>query len=497
MLEHPDPSTLFSEAIAAIAKDRFVDRLWQRDGTLFATSHADQATARAARDGLGWVFDTQALRDAVDQLAILARVVERLRYDRVVVVAPPPIAAWCDAVGRHLKGKRGLPLVALWGTTDADVAAALDDGKAAKPLWIFIATTDSPAAAVSAYSALSARLRSTDDCVAIAPAGSELDRLARRLAFRETFALPADIGARFAAVSMASLVPAALAGVVLHDALARAEDLLDQCRDLAPDLNPGVRLGAWLWANGHRRQGLHLSFSKDCRGFADWVAHMAAVPGGACLWPIQVARPAAEAAWWVPRAPAAILVSVSTFAHPDDPVAEAARAAGVPDEAFVLPDVADWWAEAVRWQFALATWGHLARRNPFAAAGAAASGSQPAPELPISALAALPRALTDSLVGLDVHDRVVVTVQLPAAPATLQRLEALRESLARATVAGVVVSHPGRWPQTTVDALPDGCRGLVVHVDAEFGDGVRPGVPATAHGWQAVHAFLASTADPS
>lgn len=499
MPQQTEPAIDFANAIAAIAKDRFVDRLWQRDGTLFCESEADQVTARSARDGMGWLFDTQALRDAVEPLAILARVVERLRYDRVVVLAPPPIAAWCDAVGRHLKGKRGLPLVALWGDTAAQLATALDEGKAAKPLWILIATADSPRDAIQARDWLGKDRCPPDNCVAVAPLGSELDRLARTAEFRERFALPADVGARFAAVSMATLVPAALAGVVLHDALTRAEDMLDQCRDLAPDLNPGVRLGTWLWVSGQSRRTLYLSLSKDCRGFSDWVAHVAAVPGVACLWPTVAPRAAAEPAWWLQRAPHSAVVSVSTFAHPDDPCADAARSAEAPDESFVLPEPADWWAEAVRWQFALATWGRLARRNPFAAQARAPEPTDAAQSvrLAVQSIAGLPRALADQLAELGSGDRVLVAASLPVTAANQQRVEALRDALASTTTAAVAMAHGNRWPAAAAGPLAGDARGLLVRLD----DNALPSEGAlnagAAPGWQTIHAFLASLPEPA
>ncbi|MBM4342782.1 MAG: hypothetical protein FJ100_05345 [Deltaproteobacteria bacterium] len=501
MPEPTDSPTDFDAALRALAKNRFVERLWQRDGTLFAHADGDLATARAARDGMGWLYGTQALRDAVDGLAVLARVVERQRYDRVVVVAPAPIAAWCDAVGRHLKGKRGLPLVALWGTRPVDLGAALDGGRANKPLWVLVATADAPTDACRGYAALRSHGVRPDDCVAIAPAGSALQRLAATEAFRDVFPLPADVGARFAALSLATLVPAALAGVVLHDALARAEDLFDQGRDPEPALNPGVRLGAWLWAMGHERRHLWLSFSKDCRWFSTWVAHIAAVPGARTLWPVPVSRLAAGAGQWAERAPHGALLAVSTFAHPDDPVAEAARAAGVPDEAFVLPEVSDWWAEAVRWQFAMAAWGHLDRCNPFAAQGQARDvlATTTPTEMSLASMAELPDALSAQLHGLGAGDRLAVSVAWPATPETQQRLQALLDALGRATPAAVVVTGLDRWPTATVGPLAAGAQGLAVAVHGEVEDAAAVAwlSAAAAHGWRCTRGFLAGPPQPA
>src|SRR5262249_9283640 len=83
--------------------------------------------------------------------------------------------------------------------------------------------------------------------VAVTHPDSPLERAARGNGYGRIFLDNPDIGGRYAALSFAGLVPAALLGVDLEKLLDRAARMSAACgpsREI--EINPGVRLGAIL-----------------------------------------------------------------------------------------------------------------------------------------------------------------------------------------------------------------------------------------------------------
>jgi glucose-6-phosphate isomerase len=80
-----------TEHLARLQAEHAVTRLWQRDSSLFS---ADVHVQKAIRDRLGWLFHIDAMRTQVERLAVLARVVARLNFDRVLVVGMGGSSLW-------------------------------------------------------------------------------------------------------------------------------------------------------------------------------------------------------------------------------------------------------------------------------------------------------------------------------------------------------------------------------------------------------------------
>ena len=439
-----------------------VERLWQRDGTLFS---ADIEVARGVRNRLGWLFSAQVMRDQVERLGVLAKVVERQRYDRVLVLGMGGSSLWPEVVGRHLQGHRGLPVRIADSTHPSAVLELIEWAKQGKPLFVVATKSGSTIETASLYRALRSVWNDGEHFVAITDPGSDLERLAKAEGFRELFINPADIGGRFSAVSLFGLVPAALAGVVLHDALTRIEDMLEACREPDPALNPGASLGAWLAAAGQTGHWqLRLTMSKDVRAFASWIEQLVAESTGKQgrgLLPV-IGQVEAEGSALSSCMAHAAVVGMSTFAHPDDAFLQRSQSIGVPDQSFVMPEPADLWGELVRWCFATAVCGLLMEINPFdepdgssakAATLALLTGQAhavaPDEHLRIATVGALVQGLLPRLDSLNSEDYLAILAYVSPNQANLQRLESLRQGLQSKTSAAVVVQLGPRYLHST------------------------------------------------
>ena len=140
-----------NEHLQRLQRDHAVARLWQRDAALFS---ADSAVQKTIRERLGWLFHIDAMRTQVERLAVLARVTARLSYDRVLVVGMGGSSLWPEVLGKHLKGKRGLPVRIIDSTHPEAVAEVIAWGHAGKPLFVIATKSGGTIETISTYRAL-------------------------------------------------------------------------------------------------------------------------------------------------------------------------------------------------------------------------------------------------------------------------------------------------------------------------------------------------------
>jgi glucose-6-phosphate isomerase len=473
-----DLDRLAEQHLDKLDQAKAIVRIWQRDGALFSE---DPAVARAVRNRLGWLFSVQTMRDQVERLAVLARVVERQGYDRVLVVGMGGSSLWPEVVGRHLRGKRGMPIRVCDSTHPEAIADWIGWCREGKALFVVATKSGGTLETLSAYKALRHAFDDGNHFVAITDAGSGLESLARAHGFREVFLNPVDIGGRFSATSLFGLVPAALAGVVLQDALDRVDAMLTECREEDPRLNPGARLGAFLAAAQQTgRWQMRLALGKDVKGFGNWIEQLVGESTGKLGTGVLPVLGGVEGAGaqLEQRLAHAVVVGLTTFAKPDEEFLLRATAAGIPQSAEVMPEVADLWTEVVRWEFATTVAGWLLGINPFdepdvtsakTATAAILAGQlapvEPTRRLRVASLNELPGALSQELASLPADDYVAVLAWLAPTQGNLQRLEALRQTLQTRTDAAVVVQVGPRYLHSTGQFHKGGLpRGLFVVV---------------------------------
>lgn len=468
-----------NEHLKRLEAEHALARLWQRDATLFSQ---DIVVQRAIRDRLGWLFHIDQMRTEVERLAVMARIVTRLRYDRILVVGMGGSSLWPEVLGKHLRGRRGLPVKIIDSTHPDALQETIAWCHQGQPLFVIATKSGGTIETISTYRALRTIWDKGEHFIAITDPGSGLEKLAKEDGFRDIFLNPADIGGRFSAGTLFGLVPAALAGVVLHDALDRMADVLESCHDEDLLANPGAQLGAFLAAAhdcGHWQ--MRLALSPDVSGFGAWIEQLVAESTGKLgvgILPMtgDVVGTGAELQEKLAHA---FVVAVTTFASPDHDFLTRALDAGVPTQAFVLPEAEDLWTEVVRWEMATAVCGFLLGINPFdepdvSAAKAATADLLEGKLQPVAAdrdekaasLAAIPELLAADLARLTSDDYLAVLAWMPGNTQNLQRIEKLRQTLQAQTQAAVVTQVGPRYLHSTGQLHKGGPkRGFFVVVD--------------------------------
>jgi hypothetical protein len=148
----------------------------------------------------------------------------------------------------------------------ADLEHALD-----RTLFLIVSKSGSTVETLAAYHYFAARAR-PDQFVAVTDPGSGLERLAAARGFRAVFPHPADVGGRYAALTVVGMLPAALAGIDGRTLLERAGDTdVTAARALGGQMAAAVMAG---------RDKLALMPPAAVAALASWIEQLVAESSG-------------------------------------------------------------------------------------------------------------------------------------------------------------------------------------------------------------------------
>jgi len=468
------------EAIAARLADwgseRVADRLWQKDGSLWAASGKEPADIAA---WLGWLDLPDSMRGRVAEFQHLARDVRNDGYTRAAVLGMGGSSLAPELFSRVFRETDGLELRILDSTHPDAVRGFREWAQSARTLFCVSSksgSTTEPNAFHAAMSAFAPAL----DFVAITDPGSSLAELARAQEFRAIVEGQPDVGGRYSALSAFGLLPAALVGMDLDGLLERATAMAEACRHPAPD-NPGLQLGAALGeAALAGRDKLTILTSPHLASFGDWIEQLIAESTGKAgrgIVPVVGEAVGDPQAYGDDRN-----FVIVTLASDGDPswaqLAAELKRLGHPGQHIELAEPLDIGAEFVRWEIAIAAAGIVLEIDPFDQPNVQESkdattalleayrrdGALPAPApLVADATAAAygdPQALGDTPVTVDgalrslltairPGDYAAILAYLPKDPDTEARLQRLRTTLRDALGVATTLGFGPRFLHST------------------------------------------------
>jgi len=417
----------FDEAVARARDERWAQRLFDRDTTLWSTNERVQA---AIADRLGWLDSPAHFATQIGALEAFGEAIREAGFTTAVVGGMGG-SSLAPEVLRETFGTADdwLDLRVLDSTDPAAVAATVDDLDPLATLWIVASksgTTTEPLAFQAdawdrAEKALRARGAPRNEhpgelMVAVTDPGKSVEAIPHHDDLREVFLNPPDIGGRYSALSYVGLVPASLIGLDLDPFLESAMAMLDACRDADPATNPGVSLGlaiGTLAKNGRDK----VTFLPDpaVASFGTWAEQLIAESTGkhgTGIVPIDREPVGDIGAYGDDRVFVRLLLAPPSdgggTANAGDAFADAAAAGGHPVIRIELADPIDLGAEMLRWEVATAIAGAVLGIDPFdqpnveeakeltrKVLAGASSGERPAPPAPA--------IVTDAASGLALH----------------------------------------------------------------------------------------------
>jgi glucose-6-phosphate isomerase len=254
-----------------------VARIWGKDHTVWRPDPAE------ITNRLGWLDVVPHMRPRVDELQRFATEAAH-DFDTAVLLGMGGSSLAPEVLRETLGIRDGFLDLKVLDTTHPATIARLDRSlDIARTMFIVASKSGGTTETLSQFAHFFERTGNNgDQFVAITDPDSPLEALARARGFRQTFLNPADIGGRYAALSLVGLVPAALIGADLDDLLGSAEAMARACSASVPVAeDPGAWLGAILGeaARGGRDK-LTLLLPGKMASFGGWVEQLIAESTG-------------------------------------------------------------------------------------------------------------------------------------------------------------------------------------------------------------------------
>ena len=421
-LDLGEGTAAYDAAVERARDERWAERVWDRDPTLWSTNERVRATIL---ERLGWLDAPAHFADQVAALEGFGEGVRDAGFTTAVVGGMGGSSLAPDILHRTFGTADGwLDLRILDSTDPAAVGAIVDDLDPLATLWIVASksgtTTEPLAFQADAWDRAERALRTHhaprnehagELMIAITDPGRSVEAIPHHDELREVFLNPPDIGGRYSALTYVGLVPASLIGIDLDAILASGLAMAGACREPDPAANPGVSLGlaiGTLAKSGRDK----LTFIPDpsIDGFGAWAEQLIAESTGkhgTGIIPVDREPLGDIAAYGDDRVFVRISLAGDTF-ESGDAFVDAAAAAGHPVIRISIADPIDLGAEAFRWEFATAIAGAVLGIDPFdqpnveeakdltrKVLAAAGSGEKPAPPPPA--------LVSDAASGLALH----------------------------------------------------------------------------------------------
>jgi transaldolase/glucose-6-phosphate isomerase len=236
---------LVDEAAKRVEKEKFVDRVWAKDATLWKN---DDAHKTIIANALGWLTVPELMQTQLAQLRAFAEAVKG-DFDDVVVLGMGG-SSLCSEVTRRLFGEKpGYPKLNVLDSTVPEAVRNLEQSiNLQRTLFIVASKSGTTTEPMMFHRYFYDRVKNGANFVAVTDPGTQLVRDAERDGFRHVFLNPPDIGGRYSALSLFGLVPAAIAGYDVEALVDRAVHAAHVAHVADPKKNPAAMLGTILGA---------------------------------------------------------------------------------------------------------------------------------------------------------------------------------------------------------------------------------------------------------
>ncbi len=265
-------------------KEKFVERIWKKDTTLWKN---DDAHKKIISNALGWLNVVEEMQQNIGEIRDFAESV-RKDFSHVVVLGMGG-SSLCSEVVRRVFGKRqGYPELLVLDSTVPEAVRNLESRiDLGRTLFVVASKSGTTTEPMMFHRYFYERVKSVkgdragQNFIAVTDPDTQLSKDAQRDKFRKIFINPADIGGRYSALSKFGLVPAAIAGVDVEGLIDRAVHAAHVAITPSIKKNPPAMLGVAIGAlsnNGRDKLTLITPPPLDTLGL--WIEQLVAESTG-------------------------------------------------------------------------------------------------------------------------------------------------------------------------------------------------------------------------
>lgn len=357
--------------VKQLVSERAVERLWQRDPSLWTD---DPSRQRAIAQRLGWLDVVETMRAHLAELESLQEEVRDRRFRHALLLGMGGSSLAPEVFQRVLGNEAQHPELVVLDTTNPDTIARVREQLDLERTLVIVSsksgtTIETTSLAAFWYAELQRELgdRGGSHLIVVTDPGTPLEAWARSHQVWRVFLNPPDIGGRYSALSFFGLVPAAVIGLPVKALLDHAAPMLERLQRNGDD-NPGLWLGAALATLAQLgRDKVTVLLEPAVAPLGDWLEQLLAEStgkNGTGLIPI-VHEPHLPPEQYGPDR---VFVSIDLTLQPYQPteaLLKAVETLGHPILRTQLWNVWELGAEMVRWMVATAIAGRVLAIDPF------------------------------------------------------------------------------------------------------------------------------------
>lgn len=359
-------------ALDSLKAGRFVERIWQKDATLWKKGSPE---AKAIiENALGWLTVPAFMQGKLTELNGFREEVLEAGFTDVVVLGMGGSSLAPFVFAESFASDGDYPKLHILDSTDPRTIRELQSKLDITNTLFIVASksgsTIEPNTFFEHFRSLVKNIKGDrygENFVAITDSGSSLEALAKESAFRRTFINPSDIGGRYSALSYFGLLPAALSGVDVERIL-KSADAMVRASSASVDTgsNHAILLGVTLGVFAKEgRDKVTFFISEKIKSFGLWIEQLLAESTGKeglGLVPI-VDEPLTDIKnYGNDRVFVFIGLKGSPIGGPD---IDGLKSAGHPVVELALDSEYSIGAEFFMWEFATAVVGSVLGINPF------------------------------------------------------------------------------------------------------------------------------------
>jgi transaldolase/glucose-6-phosphate isomerase len=346
-----------------------VERLWERDATLWSDTGEDK--------WLGWLNIVDEQQKTNRRFANFAAEVKDAGFTHVLLLGMGGSSLCPEVLAKSFGRIDGFPRLHVLDSTDPAQVKAVENKIDIGNTLFFVSsksgTTLEPNIFKQYFFKRAQEVVGEEGAgrhfIAITDPGSKLRQEAESDRFRKIFLGDPSIGGRYSALSDFGMAPAAAMGIDVTSFLDRTGEMVKACRGgVAVKNNPGAILGAVLGtAHKHGRDKLTIVSSPGLQDFGAWLEQLVAEStgkNGNGLIPVDREALAPAHVYGDDR----VFVYLRLESAPDsrqDRGLEELEQTGHPVIFISVTDVYDLGKEFFRWEFATAVAGSIIGINPF------------------------------------------------------------------------------------------------------------------------------------
>jgi transaldolase/glucose-6-phosphate isomerase len=264
------------------ADQKFIQRLWGKDHTLWSPAPVPELTNR-----LGWLSLPEIEREILDGLVTFVKEIKTDGITHVVLLGMGGSSLAPEVFAKCFGSSPGYPELTVLDSTHPDAVLSLENRlPLANTLFLVSSKSGATLETLSLFRYFWSRVSQLGNepgkhFVAITDPGSSLERLAKERRFRAIFPAPPDVGGRYSALTVFGLVPAALIGVDVHKLIDRAQKAAENCALSVREYEcTGFVLGAILGELSTDRNKITLMTTSSLSSFSEWVEQLIAESTG-------------------------------------------------------------------------------------------------------------------------------------------------------------------------------------------------------------------------